>query len=270
MHMNQEYLERLVNKSERQLFINDLNAGFGLSRVEAEALYNRITLFNRDYYEGSRGPGQITKTVVALGEPAGKPIKYCRMVSVNLTIYHDGDIEVLQRHGIAAERRNKELRLCDEAIEQGGVLTQEDLAMLLGTSLSTIKRDDAYLRKQGIALLTRGMVEDIGRGVSHKTKAVELYLKNYSLSEIARRMAHAPSSVNRYLESFSVVAFLYMESYPLLTIRKITKLSERLIKEYISLIARAASDGYADRINQLLDRFKVNEPFKKTSKEGAQ
>ena len=53
-------------------------------------------------------------------------------------------------------------------------------------------------------MLTRGMVEDIGRGVSHKTKAIELYLKNYSLSEIARRMAHSPSSVNRYLESFSV------------------------------------------------------------------
>jgi len=119
--MNQEELERLVNKSDRQLFINDLNTGFGLSQVEAEALYDRITLFNRDYYNSSRGPGQITKTVVALGEPAGKPIKYCRMVSVNLTILHDEDIEIRQKYGIAAERRNKELRLCDEAIDQGGV-----------------------------------------------------------------------------------------------------------------------------------------------------
>ncbi len=268
--MDQEELERLVNKSDRQLFINELNFGFGLSVIEAEALYDRITLFNRDYYDGYRGPGQITKTVVALGEPAGKPLKYCRMVSVNLTIDHDEDIENRQKHGIAVERRNKELRLCDEAIEEGGVLTQEDLALLLGTSLSTIKRDDAYLRKQGVAMLTRGMVEEIGRGVSHKTKAVELYLKNYSLSEIARRMAHSPSSVKRYLESFSVVAFLHKESYPLLTIREITKLSERLIEEYISLIAGAESDGYTDRINQLLDRFKVNEPFKKTQKEGAQ
>lgn len=189
MHMNQEEVERLVNKSDRRLFINDLNTGLGLSQVEAEALYDRITMFNRDYYGGSRGAGQITKTIVALGELAGKPIKYCRMVSVNLTILHDEDIEIRQKHGIAAERRNKELRLCDEAIEQGGVLTQEDLAVLLGTSLSTIKRDDAYLMEQGISLLTRGMMEDIGRGVSHKTKAVELYLKNYSLSEIARRMS---------------------------------------------------------------------------------
>jgi hypothetical protein len=264
MNMNREELERLVNKSDRQLFINDLNTSFGLSQVEAEALYDRITLFNQDYYEGSRGPGQITKTVVALGEPAGKPIKYCRMVSVNLTIYDDEDLEARQKYGIAAERRNKELRLCDEAIEQRGVLTMEDLAILLGTSLSTVKRDDAYLMKLGITLLTRGWVEDIGRGVSHKTKAVELYLKNYSLSEIARKIAHTPSNVNRYLESFSVVAFLHKDSYPILTIRKITKLSERLINEYLDLLKRAESDGYTDRINQLLDQFKVNEPFKKT------
>ena len=32
--MNQEELERLVNKSDRQLFINDLNPGFGLSQVD--------------------------------------------------------------------------------------------------------------------------------------------------------------------------------------------------------------------------------------------
>ncbi|MHC1566838.1 MAG: DUF1670 domain-containing protein, partial [Candidatus Syntropharchaeia archaeon] len=127
---------------------------------------------------------------------------------MNLTILHDEDIEIRQKYGIASERRNKELRLCDEAIDQGGVLTQEDLAILLGTSLSTIKRDDAYFAKRGISLPTRGMVEDIGRGVSHKTKAIELYLKNYTLSEIARKMAHSPSSVNRYLEDFSVVAFL--------------------------------------------------------------
>jgi hypothetical protein len=66
--MNQEELRRLVNKSDRQLFINDLITGFGLSKVEAEALCARVTLFNRDYYEGSRGPGQKAKTVADWGE----------------------------------------------------------------------------------------------------------------------------------------------------------------------------------------------------------
>ena len=50
-----------------QIFIIDLNTGFGLSQVDAEALYARITRFNSDYYEDSGGPGQKTKTVADLG-----------------------------------------------------------------------------------------------------------------------------------------------------------------------------------------------------------
>ena len=42
--------------------------------------------------------------------------KRCTIVSVNLPILDDDDIDILQKYGIAAEIRNKELRLCDEAI----------------------------------------------------------------------------------------------------------------------------------------------------------
>ena len=48
-----------------QIFIIDLNTDFGLSQEDAEALYARITLFNKDYYKGFRGLGQITETVSA-------------------------------------------------------------------------------------------------------------------------------------------------------------------------------------------------------------
>ncbi len=43
--------------------------------MKVEALYARITRFNRDYNEGSGGPGQKTKTVAALGKQANKPIR---------------------------------------------------------------------------------------------------------------------------------------------------------------------------------------------------
>ena len=80
------------------IFIIGVNTGFRLSQVGAEALYDRSTRFNSDYYEGSGGPGRIAETVVALGEQASKPVKYCR-----------------------PESRNNELLLCDEPIEQEGV-----------------------------------------------------------------------------------------------------------------------------------------------------
>jgi hypothetical protein len=48
------------------------------------------------------------------------------MVSVNVTLLHEQDFEIRQKYGFAEERRNKELRLCDEVIEQGGILIQEN------------------------------------------------------------------------------------------------------------------------------------------------
>ena len=92
---------------------------------------------------------------------------------MNLIILHDEDIEIRQKYGIAAERGNKELRLCDEAIDQGGVLTQEDLAILLGTSLSMIKRDDAYLMKRDVSLLTRGITNGVYGFQHHIHKLVD-------------------------------------------------------------------------------------------------
>jgi hypothetical protein len=88
--------------------------------VEAEALYARITRFNSDYYEDSRGPGQITETVVDLGEQASKPVKYCRV-----------------------ESQNKGLRLCDEPIEQGGVRNGSDFCGVraINCKVQNIKRD---------------------------------------------------------------------------------------------------------------------------------
>ena len=51
--MNPEEQKKWVNKSDRQLFTINMITGFELPKLEAEAL--------RDYYDGSRGPGQITR-----------------------------------------------------------------------------------------------------------------------------------------------------------------------------------------------------------------
>ena len=72
--MNQEELERLVNKSDRQLFINDLNTGFGLSQVEAEALYDRITLFQGLLQQFQR-TGSDNENSCRFGRTCGKADK---------------------------------------------------------------------------------------------------------------------------------------------------------------------------------------------------
>ncbi|MBW2690337.1 MAG: DUF1670 domain-containing protein, partial [Deltaproteobacteria bacterium] len=94
------------------------------------------------------------------------------------------------QHGSIGLRRVRVLRMTEEAMDQGGVLTQEDLARLLQTGVRTVRRDVAQLRADGHWVPTRGTVQDTGRGQSHKAKIVEMYLQRMTFSVICRRCAY--------------------------------------------------------------------------------
>jgi Fic family protein len=69
---------------------------------------------------------------------------YDQPVRVELTLDHGSDDrEVLRTQGPQARRQHKILRLSEEAEEQGGILTQEDLGRLLQVSSRTIRSDIA-------------------------------------------------------------------------------------------------------------------------------
>jgi hypothetical protein len=170
-------------------------------------------------------------------------------VPVNLTLESPDDLQAL-RHGVAALRRSKIQRLTREAQDQGALLTQEDLARLLCASRSTVKRDIAYLRSQGVDVPTRGQMKDIGRGVSHKTWIVRDWLAGYTFSEIEKRRWHALGSIERYCMDFQRVARLHVHGLSVGEIRVSTSLSERLIQEYLDLYEEAGPDN--SRLKQLL------------------
>ena len=46
---------------------------------------------------------------------------------------------------------------------------------------------------------TRGQIRDIGPGVSHKARVVQLYLWGLQFTEIERRTRHSEDSIRRYL-----------------------------------------------------------------------
>lgn len=72
-----------------------------------------------------------------------------------LTLIGQGDEDVLLKHGITALRRRRIVRLTQEAASQGCVLSYNDLRALLSTSLATLKRDTAYLEKEGYGIAIR-------------------------------------------------------------------------------------------------------------------
>jgi len=75
-----------------------------------------------------------------------------RKKRVSLTVVSEDDGETLERRGLASLRQGRMLRLCREAYEQGTLLAYEDLVHLLLSSVSTVKRDLRFLKKEGLSV----------------------------------------------------------------------------------------------------------------------
>jgi hypothetical protein len=162
------------------------------------------------------------------------------------------DLSVQKRFGLSGLRRFRLLRMTEEAMDQGGVLTQEDLARLLHVGVRTIRRDVDALRSGGYWVPTRGTVKEIGRGQSHKAKIVEMYLRRMTYTEIVRRTRHAPSSVKRYVETFGRVVVLWEKGIQDAgEIGYVVGISERLAGEYLGLRARYDREEYRDRLEEI-------------------
>jgi len=190
--------------------------GTGISPWEAEVLVG----VTREVYfaEPDGGPlrtGQVRYECVAVGEGAGKPIKECRLVTVVLTLFEPKeDLMVWHRQGQAVRRKVLVQRLTEEAREQGGLLSQEDLALLLFCDTRTVRRYIQELREQqGIFVATRGQIQDIGPGVSHKGVAIAHWLTGLETVEVARRINHTLHAVERYVHTFCRVVYLVRKGF---------------------------------------------------------
>jgi DNA-binding Lrp family transcriptional regulator len=175
------------------------------------------------------------------------------MVEVTWTVdAGEEDLEVLRKHDQATLRQVRILRLVDEAMDQGGEPTQEDLAKGLGVTARTIRSDIAALEAEGYRVATRGKLRGVGRGQSHKVIIVELYLKRCTYTEIMRRIRHSAYAIKRYLQTFGRVVMLTRKG---LTVREIAfavAISERLAQEYLALYQRYNIPEYQERLEEMV------------------
>ena len=202
--MTQKTEDRMAAKSTVGARESELALGYGLSPVEARVLAQRVGELVAEQIGLARAPGQITYQAIAIDEPPGKALRDCRKVPVHLTLVDDADQGVWAEAGVEAQRRQRVHRLVYEAYVQGGALSQEDLAYLLGTSTRTIKRVFRWYRAAGEPLPSRGELQDMGRGVSHKIPVIRKYVNDQSFSAISRALGnHGVMSMERYLRHFA-------------------------------------------------------------------
>jgi hypothetical protein len=185
-------------------------------------------------------PGQVRLVVARLDAPFGPPLAETDKVEVTLTVdtgLEDADVKA--REGPQGLRQGRILRLIDEALEQNGVLTEEDLARALGVADRTIRRDVAALKAAGHLIHTRGHVKGVGRGQTHKVRIIELWLDRTGFDKMARWMHHSPQAIQRYVSTFLRIVMLHRQEVPNAEIAFLTQTSERLVEDYLAVYEAA-------------------------------
>ncbi len=255
----EQRFNRLDVKTTEWLFRNIIVDGTNCSRFESEIITEKAKeIFRIGSYEEKQtlDPGQMVWNAIAKDEPAGKPLKACEQKRIVLThLNPQEDIEVLKKYGHKGKRQQQVARMSNEAVEQGACLTQEDLSLVLDCDVRTIRSDIKELKVRGIIVPTRGQQCDIGPGVSHKVKAVELFLCGKEPLEISKVIKHSLKSVERYVDGFCRVVYCHGRKINSLEIALITGFSIRLVNDYLDIAYRyRRKKVYWEKIEQIEER----------------
>lgn len=243
---------RLNVKSIGQQMQNLAVEGAGLSPWEAKVLVDMIEdVYFMELDHKKLKSGVVKYQCVSSEEGPGKALKMCKMVSVYLTLHDDddfGDFSSTNNKDRSIERRQRCLaRITEEAKEQGGFLTQEDLAELLWCDPRTIRRDCQALKKRGIILPTRGQQKDIGPGVTHRAVAVRLWLEGKEPVEIAQHIKHSIKAVENYLQKFKRVAYLRRKGFSEYEIAMTVGISVSASRTFIDLYHEYQNRAFFDQ-----------------------
>lgn len=154
--------------------------------------------------------GQLLWLGVAVDDPPGrnKPLRQCTMAPLVLDLSTSEDVEAVMARRPSAERlRRRCVRLCRQAFEQGGLLSNCDLAMMLHAEDSRIATVlSEYEDRTGTVVPRRATVHDVGTGQTHKRIiCLKRYGEGKSAPEVARETFHSLEAVDRYLGQYDRV-----------------------------------------------------------------
>ena len=261
--INEKKFRRINDKSLRQLlihrFLNDY--GYDKGEVTATAIVDDILKTVEDYFvitlpleklaTGDALPeerllsyGHLVWMAVPIEEhpQRGKSIVKTRMkFPVILTYLAAEDIESF-RNGFTSRkplRINRLVRWCHQTYDQGALLTQLDLAVLLNVCDAVVSDYvNEWQKTTGELLPTRGNIHDLSGAITHKKEIITLYLQGHLTPRIAAKTKHSKEAVDRYIRDYESVKVVQTATADIDKISQITRLSKRVISQYLDLIPK--------------------------------
>ena len=235
-----------------------LRERFGFSRAGSELYLGFLgDLAQRVGGAGVLGEGELVVFAIDGGEGARAKLDEAKLVPVRLPYFLPSDAELGPkgscRTRVSGMKFARIERFALAARRQGALFTLPDLAVLLGIHVDAVRHQLA--QHPDVVIPTRGRMKDIGRGVTHKTWIVELYLQMHSVSEIVERTHHSYESVEAYLRDFARVMTLADEGMNAVMIRRVIGRSLSLVRGYLELRERYDRSEHHFRLSQLRGVF---------------
>lgn len=184
--------------------------------------------------------GQVVWMAISCQDPParGKRIAHTDLIPVVLNLSTVEDIDaILARQSPSERLRRKALRLCEQAYEQGGLLSNCDLAELLNkydTQIASLMA--AYEREQQRVVPRRATLHDVGTGLTHKRIiCLKRYAEGKSQDQIARETHHSLEAVDHYLGKFDRVRHCLEQGMNPAEIAFTLNCSLALVNQYIAI-----------------------------------
>jgi hypothetical protein len=213
-----------------------------LGELTADRLAQHLERMFHEYYPPASRMrmGQILWPAVSknVSRGYGKRIEDIELKPVALNLLTQKNLEaILSGAPKPTIRRDIAIRLFEEAYEQGGVLTEVDVASILGLSLSTVSRYvTSYEKRTNRIVPRRGTIHDIGPSLTHKREiCFRAIVQGQSVENVARDTTHSPEAVTRYVQDYRRVFHCLGAGFSILETAFATKLSPKLVKEYAEL-----------------------------------
>lgn len=257
--MKAEELERRGIKTGEGQFAQVLRQDYDFAPRIVEAIIQEAQQYLTSEEAGKR-TGQMRVVLSKNKRGGGQSLRDSALMQVTWTMDAGAeDLQVIRAYGVRALRQVRLQRLLGEAVEQGAVASQEDVARVLQVSVRTIKRDCAELEGRGISLPTRGRVQGIGRGQTHKAQIVGRWIRGETYDVIARQTHHSLSSIQRYVQMFLRVIQAGQHGLSEAQIGHAVQISEGLVKEYVAVYEQHAEPACRERVAEQMRRMKKAE-----------
>jgi hypothetical protein len=242
----QETFSPLRDKSLKNMLRHQFVTEFGYENkvMFAEAMINRIlqTVETFTRPADQLRPGQfLWMAVVNDGRKhSRKRMRDTPQVPVILDLVTDEDLEALaEGQDFKAVRRRRQARLLKQALAQGGVLAQGDLAALALIHQQQVSQDIATYQQENDCILPyRGSVQDIGATLTHKVEVIRLLEAGFLEPEICQRLAihHDLSAVENYVQTYKNILKLLERGFATAEVAGILNISQRLVDSYVPII----------------------------------